>query len=173
MFPDFELVLDLANNALELHRLDKYGERLAKDDYFPQYDLSLPVYNYTDVLFVEARISNKRYTFCLDTGAESNVLHSFLPDKILNTVSITRRSSLSGAGKQRVEAFYGVMNDFSIGGIQMPGMQTLVTNLNHMSEAFGLHVDGMLGCDFFEKGIIDINMKLNRLGIVFYQKQSE
>lgn len=169
MLKNFEVVIDLANNQIELYRLDKFGDRLDKQHIRKQFDLSVPVYNHNDVLFVEGRVANKRLTFCLDTGAESNVLHSFLSNKALETLTITRRSILQGASKQKVETYYGVMNDFKIEGTQVIGMETLVTNLNPMSEAFGLQIDGMLGCTFFERGQFSFNMHQNTLGIRFYQ----
>ncbi len=58
--------------------------------------------------FVEGRIANKRLTFCLDTGAESNVLDNYLSDKILNTVKILRRTTLQGTGNQEAEVFFMV-----------------------------------------------------------------
>ena len=169
LFKEFEVVIDLANNQIELHRLNKYGDRIDNPESKNRFDLSVQVYNYNDVLFVEGRIASKRLTFCLDTGAESNVLHSYLSNKALETLTITRRSILRGASKQKVETFYGVMNDFKIEGFSVTGMETLVTNLNPMSEAFGLQIDGMLGCDFFERGVFCFNMQHQTLGIQFYQ----
>jgi len=169
LFRNFEVVLDLKNNLLELHRLNKNGERLNSQSQQPVPDLELPIYNYSDVYFVEGKISNKRYTFCLDTGAEANVLHNYLPDKIMNTITILRRNKLRGSGKQSTEVFYGLMNDFSIGDRAINGMQTLVTNLNAMSEAYGQQIDGMLGCAFFEKRVFYFNTTKKTLGICFYK----
>lgn len=170
MFQDFEVVLNLQQNLLELHRLDKKGNRLNTGQQIVP-DLELPIFNYNDVYFVEGKISNKRYTFCLDTGAEANVLHNYLPDKIMNTITILRRSTLRGSGRQSAEVFYGLMNDFSIGDFALPGMQTLITNLNAMSEAYGMPVDGMLGCAFFEKGVFSFNLTKKQLGIHFFKNE--
>ncbi len=169
IFKEFEVVVDLANNQIELYRLNKYGDRIEKSATQDKFDLSVPVYNYNDVLFVEGKIASKRLTFCLDTGAESNVLHSYLSNKALETLTITRRSILRGASKQKVETYYGVMNDFKIDGFSVSGMETLVTNLNPMSEAFGLQIDGMLGCDFFERGVFCFNMQHQTMNIQFYK----
>jgi hypothetical protein len=168
LFRDFEVVLDLQNNVMELHRLNKDGERLNSQPP-PVPDLELSIYNYSEVYFVEGKISNKRYTFCLDTGAEANVLHNYLPDKIMNTITILRRNKLRGSGKQSTEVYYGLMNDFKIGDRAINGMQTLITNLNAMSEAYGQQIDGMLGCTFFEKGVFYFNTTKKTLGICFYK----
>lgn len=169
MFRDFELVLDLKNNVIELHRLNDDGQRLSQQP-VPVPDLELSVYNYADVFFVEGRIANKRLTFCLDTGAESNVLDNYLSDKILKTVKILSRSALRGVGKQQKEVFYGVMNEFILNDKAYPPMQTIITNLSQMSDSYGMEIHGMLGCNFFEQGVYYLNMKTEVLGVVFYKQ---
>lgn len=171
MLRDFELVLDLKNNVIELHRLNQDGQRISPQK-TPLPDLELSMYNYNDVFFVEGRIANKRLTFCLDTGAESNVLDNYLSDKILNTVKILRRTTLQGTGNQEAEVFYGLMNELSLNEKAYPPMQTIVTNLSQMSESYGMEIHGMLGCDFFEKGVYYFNLEKNVLGIIFH-KQSK
>lgn len=171
MFRGFEVVLNLQQNLIELHRLDASGNRLRPHPIVKP-DLELPMYNYNEVYFIEGRISNKRYTFCLDTGAEVNVLHNYLPDKIMKTITITKRSTLHGSGQRSTEVFFGVMNDFKVGDISLNGMQTIVTNLNAMNDAFGVSVDGMLGCAFFEQGIFHFNLKKRQLGIYFHKNET-
>ncbi|HOI31186.1 MAG: retropepsin-like aspartic protease [Bacteroidales bacterium] len=168
MFRGFEVVLNLQQNLIELHRLNSSGNRLNIRP-MAKPDLELSMYNHNDVYFVEGRIGNKRYTFCLDTGAEVNVLHNYLPDKILNTITITKRSTLHGSGQKSTEVFYGVMNDFKIGDVSLNGMQTIITNLNAMNDAYGISIDGMLGCAFFEQGVFHFNLKKKQLGIYFYK----
>jgi hypothetical protein len=104
----FEVVLDLKNSVMELHRLDYYGNRLKQAATTDAYDLDLGVRTEQDVMFVDAMISNRKLTFCLDTGAEANVISSHLPNRVLNTISIFRRSSLKGVGSQSVEVLYGI-----------------------------------------------------------------
>jgi len=173
MLKDFEIVIDLQANVLELHRIDNNGDRLNTESIRPSLDLSLPVYNNNGILLIQAKIGKSNYTFCLDTGAESNVLCSSLPDRALNTVSVTRRSSLRGAGSKKVEVYHGIMNDFTLGKHRINGMQTMVTSLKAMSDAYGIEIDGMLGCDFFEQGIVFLDIKNRQMGIQFYKNAKE
>jgi predicted aspartyl protease len=173
MLKDFEIVIDLQANVLELHKTDNNGKRLNTESVRPSIDLSLPVYNNDGILLIQAKIGKSSYTFCLDTGAESNVLCSSLPDRALNTISVTRRSSLRGAGSNMVEVFHGIMNDFSVGKHRITGMQTMVTSLKAMSNAYGIEIDGMLGCDFFEQGIVFLDLKNKQMGIQFYKNVKE
>jgi len=170
LLSEFEVVLDLKNSVMELHRLDYYGNRVNSQPQQPEYDLDLGVRTAQDVMFIDANISGRKLTFCLDTGAEANVISSHLPNRVLNTISIFRRSSLKGVGSQSVEVLYGIMNDFSIAGNQITGMHTIITNLSAMSNSYGVRIDGMLGCDFFEKGIICMNLKKKNLRIRFYKE---
>jgi hypothetical protein len=132
-----------------------------------EFDLTIPVKIESNVMFIDAVINKRKLTFCLDTGAESNVLSSQLSDNVLKTVDIFRRSTLRGAGTQQVEVLYGQMNDLSFGRTPVNGMSTIVTNLNAMSNYFGVRIDGMLGCEFLEKGVFYINLKQQKLGIIF------
>lgn len=167
LFADYEVVIDLQNNVLELHRLNLRGNRIQKPNPTIRYDIDMTAKVNAHVLFIDGVINNSKLTFCLDTGAESNVLGSGLPGRVLNTVDITGRSSLRGAGAQQVEVLYGKMNDFSIERRDIKGMNVIITNLNAMSHFYGIPTHGMLGCEFLEKGTFFINLKLERLGIVF------
>lgn len=166
LFREFEVVLDLRNNTMELHRLNFRGNRVNRELRNHEYDIIIPVTVESDVVFLEAVINKSRLTFCLDTGAESNVIASNLSAKVLNTISIQRRSTLKGAGTQQIEVLYGIMEDFSIQKTKFKEMQVLVTNLNTMSHYFGIRIHGMLGCEFLETGVFHINIKKQTLGIV-------
>lgn len=166
LFREFEVVLDLRNNTMELHRLNMWGNRVNKNTRSLDYDISIPVTVESDVVFLEAAINKSRLTFCLDTGAESNVIASNLPARALNTISVQRRSTLRGAGTQQIEVLHGMMNDLSIEKTKFREMQVLVTNLNNMSHYFGIRIHGMLGCEFLETGVFHINIKKQTLGIV-------
>ncbi len=172
MLKNLEVVIDLNHSELRLFRIDKNGNRISASRR-GKFDIIQKVEQLQDVLFVQAKIGGKVLDFCLDTGAESNVLNSFSSKKVLSTVSIQRRSSLVGAGATRVEVLYGVMNDFSFGETQIGEMQTIITSLESMSESYGVPIDGMLGYDFFCKGEVCINMVKKELGIWLVKKEAQ
>lgn len=169
LFNDYEIVLDLQNSVLELHRLNIRGNRMSRVRLPSRFDLQIPATVKSNVLFFSANINRARLTFCLDTGAESNVLTSTLPNHILNTVDINRRSTIRGASGHDVEVLYGLMNNLDIERTDLAGMQVMIMNLNTMSHFYGMQIDGMLGCEFLEKGVFYINLKQERIGIVFYK----
>lgn len=154
---DFEVLIDTKENQLKLYRIDKSGNRtnkatpLLKADYTQKFSMQ------SNILFLEGRIGGKTMTFCFDTGAESNVISSYCPKNILKSITITRRSGLHGVGSTRSEVLFGRMNDFSMGEISFNGMETIISNLDALGEAYGTKIDGMLGYSFLEQGVVCIN----------------
>jgi predicted aspartyl protease len=160
-----EMVIDISNNELQIFKLDKNGNRLGPPSPEVKYDIIQKIEEFRHVLFVKASIGGKVLDFCLDTGAESNVLSIDANKKVLATVTITRRSNLSGIGENRGEVLYGTLNDFSMGARQMVPMESIVCSLADMSQKYGCPIDGMLGYDFFAKGRIYINLVKKAMGI--------
>ncbi|TSA27747.1 MAG: hypothetical protein D4R67_05535 [Bacteroidetes bacterium] len=166
LIKDMEMVIDVRHHELQLHRLDKAGNRLTVPAEKIIFDITGKVDEHQNMAYVEVEIGEKKLEFCLDTGAESNVLDMGLPKNVLSTVAILRRSTLQGAGSGSKDVLYGNMNDFNIGGKKIGNMQVLITNLSGLSQRYGYTINGMLGYDFFEKGKIYINLVKHELGIV-------
>jgi len=171
LLKNLEIVIDVNRNELRLYRIDKNGNRI-NSQRPSKFDITQKIAEHQNVLFVQARIGGKLLDFCLDTGAESNVLNSYASRKVLGTVTIQRRSSLVGVGTARSEVIYGIMNDFNFGDHPIPNMQTIITSMDNMSESYGITIDGMLGYDFFSQGEICINMIKNELGVWFTKKET-
>lgn len=170
MFRNMEIIIDVNRGELRLARVDNKGNRVSQLGR-PGFDFVQKFEVYQDVIFLQAKVGGKVLDFCLDTGAESNVLNSQSSKKVLGTVTIQRRSCLVGAGAARREVLYGVMNDFSLGNHSFNNMQTIITSLDNMSESYGVPLDGMLGFDFFDQGEICINMVRNELGVWLNKKR--
>jgi hypothetical protein len=165
LLKNVEIVIDVSRDELQIFKLDKYGKRLGPAAQSVKYDIIQKIEVFHHVLFVRAVIGGKILDFCLDTGAESNVLSIDASKKVLGTVTITRRSGLSGAGEGRGEVLYGTLNEFSMGNRQMVPMETIVCSLVNMSQKYAYPIDGMLGYDFFAKGKIYINLVKKEMGI--------
>lgn len=167
MMKDFEILIDTKKNQLKLYRIDKTGNRIAPDKSGFKPDLSQRITTSSNILFVEGKIGGKNLTFCFDTGAETNVISSHSNKNILNTLTITRRSGLRGAGTSGSDVLFGRMNDFSIGNKQIKGMETVVSNLDALSDVYGTQIDGILGFNFMEQGIFCINFTRKQFSIQF------
>ncbi len=166
LFDGYEVVLDLENSIMELHTLDRNGNRTG-DSAAPNFSMELPLKRHSGVLFIEARMAGRRGLYCIDTGAETNVLSNDLPSKMLSSLTVLRRIRLRGTGTQGAEALLCVMNDFDVSKRDFSGMKALITNLRHMKNAYGMEFDGMLGCEFLEKGVFHFNLTSNKLRINF------
>jgi predicted aspartyl protease len=171
LLKNIELVIDVNRNELQIFSLDKQGTRTGSASSQVKYDIIQKIDEFHHVIFVKGAIGGKILDFCLDTGAESNVLSIDSHHKVLETVTITRRSGLSGAGEGRGEVLYGTINDFSMGSRQMVPMETIVCSLAAMSQKYGYPIDGMLGFDFFMKGKICINLVKKEMGICLNKEE--
>ncbi len=173
MMRRLEIVIDAKNNQLKLFRLDNSGKRLSsrlsefKADHVQKID------GITNIIFLKGKISGKTLNFCFDPGRDTNVICSDRKRSILNTLTITRRSGLTGPGSSGSEVLFGRMNDFMFGGRQIPNMDTVITNLDAISEGYGTKIDGMLGYNFLEQGIICINFVKRQFGIRFNKAEEK
>jgi len=167
MIRNFEIVIDARHNELKLFRIDKFGKKNNNRIKDFKADYIQKIENNTNILFLKGKISGKTLNFCFDTGAETNAICSDCNRGIMNTLTITRRSGLSGVGSAGAEVLFGRMNDFVIGDKQIRNMETIITNLDALSEAYGTHIDGMLGYSFLDQGIVCINFARKLFGIRF------
>ncbi|MCB9000286.1 MAG: retropepsin-like domain-containing protein [Bacteroidales bacterium] len=135
------------------------------------WDEFIKIENLNNILFLKAQIADKNLRFCFDTGAETNVLNNSLNKSVLQTVSITRTVKLMGAGKSASEVIYGIMNNFKIGERELKNMQTIISYTDHLSDAFGTQVDGVLGFDFITRANFCINFEKGTMGIFYLNRE--
>ena len=162
MIDNFEVLFNAGSNELQLNRIDKHGNRLEPVQEM-KYEFTQKMETQHKFMLIRGKIGEKTLNFCLDTGAESNIISNELPKKVMNTIQINRRSSLGGTGAGTVDVFYGIMKDLEFGNHQFGSMETIVTSLSAMSEAYGCSIDGMLGYDFWQKFIFCFNFGKNEI----------
>ena len=167
MMKNLEIVINAENNELRLFKLDKEGNRISGKSQGLKTDHRQKIEGNGNILFLKGSIAGKNLNFCFDTGAETNAISSNAGKNILSTLTITRRMELKGAGAAKSEVLFGKMNDFSLGDRKIAEMETIVTSLNDMSEAYNTRIDGMLGYSFLEQGTVSINFVKKQFGIQF------
>ena len=165
LLKNVEMVIDVRNNELQIYSLDKQGNRVSSTSPADKFDIIQKIEEFHHVMFVKATIGGKILDFCLDTGAESNVLSTDAPKNALSKVTITHRSNLQGVGEDRGEVLFGTLNDFLMGNHQILNMETIICSLAAMAKKYGYPIDGMLGYDFFVKGKVHINLVKKEMGI--------
>ena len=173
LIKNFEIIIDVNNNQLQLFRIDKKGERIFQTDKSFHADLSEPIQVANNVVFLRGIIKGKKLNFCMDTGSETNVISNHSSKEVLNSITITRRSSLQGSGSKKSEVFYGTMENFTFLNKELTGMETIITNLDALSESYGVQIDGVLGFDFLNKGTVCINLQKKQLGMSFLKTEKK
>jgi len=167
MLEDYEFVIDVKNNQLKLYKLDRKGRRNS-GDFSQNYDYTQKIEIINNVIFIWAEIAGKSLRFCFDTAAERNMLSHSLSKKINQTISITGRAKLIGAGSEQREVLIGEMNDFKLGDRKFENMQTLIADVSSLSTIYNTYISGVLGHDFIKQGIISVNMRKRQLNINYY-----
>jgi predicted aspartyl protease len=171
MIKNFEIVIDFNRQILHLYKIDKEGNRINSSSPAFIADYSQNVMFSGNILFLKGTVADKELKFCLDTGAETNVISSESGKEVLKTISITHKSDLQGVGSKRSDVIMGTMSDFKFGTREMPGMTSMITNLGALSEAYNTSLDGMLGYDFLKRGTFCINLVKKQIGIIYTKIQ--
>ncbi|MEP6948887.1 MAG: pepsin/retropepsin-like aspartic protease family protein [Ginsengibacter sp.] len=167
LFKQFEMIIDYEKSVIYLHLISRkekgaYKNEMLKDT--SAYTM-VPVEILENKILMYAWMAGKKLRFIIDTGAESNVLDSRLPNKIFGSVVISRRVILSGSGNKKVEALYGDMKDMKIGNQNYSTLPVLITNLEKMCYSYDTCLDGMLGFDFLSLHKIAFNFVTNKMYI--------
>ena len=167
LFKRFEMIIDYEKSVIYLHLIGKkeassYKSEMLRDPAtYDEYSITI----LENKLITYGEIAGKKLTFLIDTGAETNVLDSRLPDKIFEQVSISKRILLSGSGTRKVEALYGDVKNLKLGKIKLDSLPILVTNLEKMCYAYDKCLDGMLGFDFLSLHKIGFNFVKGKMYI--------
>lgn len=167
LFKHFEMIIDYENNLIYLRHLSK------KEDKHYRHPLlrDTAAYIETPVNFIENKLityvysAGKKLSFVVDSGAESNLIDSRLPDKIMDNVLVNKRVFLSGTGSTRVEALSGSINTLRIGSYDVANLPVIVTNLEKLCFAYNRCLDGMLGFDFLSRQKIGFNFVTRKMYI--------
>ncbi len=170
LFSDLEIEIDVNKNVLYLYRLNKAGERIHQSNPYTatKFDLQVPIEVENNVIFVAAKVGDSKLRYCLDTGAEINVLGNDVPKKVLQHFQLGSRNSLTGTSNQRVEVFGGELDALTIGSHTFINSQTILAGLAGLQEVYNTHIDGILGFNFLAEGRVIINFRKKQLTMYFY-----
>lgn len=163
----FEVIIDYENSLLYLYRITK--KRNEESRCFLLKDTSaystVPIEIVNNKIVTRATLAGKKLRLVIDTGAESNVLDSRLPNKIFENVEILKRIQLTGTSDKKVEALYGNLNNFNIGNQPTGTLPVIITNLEKTCLSDITCIDGILGFDFLSLHKIGFNFVNNKMYI--------
>lgn len=171
LFSKFAVTIDMNSNLMYIQKVDSKGEiplseRLFKDPYMVS-----PLRITSDIIFIKGNVNNKKAWLVFDTGAETNLLDYARMRKSLSTMKIVNRSKLTGIGGSQFEVLYAHFDGLELGGKSFSNNHVLITNLEKMGRAYDHTIDGILGYDFFSRGIFTINFVKSEFEMYIYNNQ--
>ena len=167
LFKQCEMIIDFEKNLIYLHRIGRkeassYKSSLLNDE--AAYH-TLPIELMNNRIVATTTIAGKKLKFVIDCAAESNILDSRSPDKILENVTITKRVLLNGAANRKVEALYGDLNNLKMGTLDFGTLPVLITNLEKTCFSDLGCISGVLGFDFLSLRKIGFNFVKRKMYI--------
>ncbi|NBP70536.1 MAG: hypothetical protein EBR30_05465 [Cytophagia bacterium] len=174
IFKEFSMTIDLQQNVLILKKLDKKGNELSKlETPTTTKTMKIPIKIVDNTIMLQGVVAGKKLNLCLDSGAETNVLNGNVADKVLKKFTLARRSVLLGTGGSKVEVLVGRLDDFTIGTMNLSNLPTVISNLEEFGDASEQQIDGMIGFEFLNKGIICINFRKKELTVYAFEALNE
>ncbi len=161
----YEMIIDFERSQIHLRKANR------KDDLNMQNEMlrdtaayhTIPIEMKDDRIIVRTELAGKKIRLIIDSGAESNVLDSRLPDKVFEQVIINGRIILTGAGNKKVEALRGDLQTLVIGGQRVNDLPVMITNLEKTCFSYSGCVDGILGFDFLSLQKIGFNFVTRKM----------
>ena len=114
---------------------------------------------------LKGELAGKKLRLIIDSGAETNMIDSRLPSSIFQTITITGRTQMSGAGTKKIDVLRGNMQSLTVGGQKFNELPVVIANLEKTCFAHGGCVDGILGFDFLSLKKIGFNFVTGKLYI--------
>ncbi len=131
---------------------------------------SLPFELVGDYIIVKASINNNPpLSFILDTGVRRTIITELSENDSISFEYVERREMLGlGYGKS-LFAFVSNNNQIQVGRLKMPSrtVYVLESDVLNLSRQTGTKVNGLLGFDFFENHVVQIDYTTRR--IRFYE----
>ena len=164
LFSRFEMIIDYEKSVIYFHLIGKKEANTYSSDQLQDTSLYnvFPITVIDNKLLTTAHVEGKKLMFLIDTGAESNILDSRLPDKVFQNVNVTGRVSLAGTGSKKADALVGDLKNLKLGDLNISSLPIVVANLEKMCTAYDRCLDGMLGFDF---------LSLHKIGFNFVKRK--
>ncbi|GAB4093653.1 pepsin/retropepsin-like aspartic protease family protein [Flaviaesturariibacter terrae] len=165
LFQDCEIMLDYDENLLYIHRLRKRDAAMYTNASLttgPADYTELPIELKENYILVRTEVAGKTLRFVMDSGAETSVLDSRLPNTVLEGVLVTRRVQVNGAGRKK-EAIYGTLPELTVGPHLLRAVPVLISNLEQSCFSQFDCINGILSFDALSPRRIGFNFVTRKL----------
>lgn len=171
LFNKFAITVDLFRNVMYIHKLNEDGDIPQGEKIFHEPWMVTPFKYYNDVIFIKGIANNNPLWFAFDTGAETNLMDYDRVRKLLPGMQVLNRTKTTGIGGSSFEVIYARFDTLKIGDRRFIKNRVLLTSLDKMGKAYGHTVDGILGYDFFIRGVFSINFVKKEFEMYIYTNQ--
>lgn len=168
MFTQCEMIIDYEKNEIHLHYISKKEKKTYQHEMITNAK-NVASYSFDLVdnrILVNGKLSGKELKFVIDYGAESNILDSHLPGKILDSVEVSGRILIGGAGTKKIEALSGTIQGLQLAGIATGSLAVIVTDLQYTCFGDGQCINGVLGYDFLSRYKLCFNFVKRKLYVI-------
>ena len=171
LFSQFAVTIDLQNKLMYIQKVDKQGNIPLSERVFKEPSMKTPFKYLDDIIFLKGDINDKAMWFVFDSGAETTLLDYRRSKKILNTVQIISRKKLTGVGGSSFEVLSTEFDKLTVGNTDFLCNRALITSLDKIGKAYDHNIDGILGYDFFARGVFTINFVKSEFEMYIYNNQ--
>jgi hypothetical protein len=124
-----------------------------------------------DVILMKGIVNDNSLWFAFDSAAETSLLDYRRSKKLIPDMEVISRSKIMGIGGTSIEVIYTRFDNLVVGDRKYMKNRILITNLEKMGNAYGYKIDGVLGYDFFVRGIFTINFVKKEFEMYIYNNQ--
>ncbi|WP_432329635.1 aspartyl protease family protein [Mucilaginibacter sp. P25] len=171
VFSDFAITVDLFRNTLYIQKLDENGNIPPAEKVFYDRFMVSPFRMLNDVILMKGTVNDNSLWFAFDSAAETSLLDYKRSKKLMPDMEVVSRSKIMGIGGTSIEVIYTRFDNLVVGDRKYMKNRILITNLEKMGNAYGYTIDGVLGYDFFVRGIFTINFVKKEFEMYIYNNQ--
>ncbi|MEO1012891.1 MAG: hypothetical protein AAFX53_16450 [Bacteroidota bacterium] len=166
---DYEIFVDFYLRQITLSKLDKSGNTLDRDVYLERITDSLDFKLNRHAIVLSATINKSSLTLGLDTAAELNQLTPKANSRILKYFYPKERVKVMGVSQRKKEVLIGDLHRMKLSETVFMGpMTTMLSRMDHMNQAFGTELDGLIGYEFLKQKRTIINYKKRKLYFISF-----
>ena len=162
-----EMIIDYERNLIYLHLISHKEAATYQSDFLKDasaYNV-IPIELLNDKILATTEVAGKKIKFMIDCGAETSMIDSRLPDKVLADILITGRILVNGNGSKKIEALQGEVMSMKIGTDTWKSVPVIVTNMEKSCLSYESCVKGILGFDFLSLKKVGFNFVTRKMYI--------
>jgi predicted aspartyl protease len=159
-----EMIIDYERSLIYLHHISRKEATGYKSVHLKETSYTtIPFDLKENKIIVYSELGGKKLRFVIDSGAESNLLDSRLPNKIFDNVDITGLVLLTGTANKKIEATTGELRGLRLGTELIGNLPIVITNLEKTCFWLDGCADGVLGFDFLSLHKIGFNFVTRKM----------